>query len=311
MRQVAALARAQHGLITLAQLLACGVSGDQVKRWLRAGRLERVHPGVYRLPGAPSTWEQRLLAAVMGAGPGAAASHRAAARLWGLGHDDPVEVSVRRGRLPRPAGVVLHRSTDLDDGCVRVRRGIPVTDPLRTLVDLGAVLPAWAVEDAVDRALVARLVTVAGLETVLDDLGRPGRRGTGVLREVLDRRALGADRPDGLLEPRMARLLQRHDLPPAVFQHEVRDGRRFVARVDFAYPDRRVALEVDGWETHATPAALQDDLACQNALVALGWTVLRFTWADVVSRPGRVAVTIQSVLGTSRGGIRTTTCQDG
>lgn len=95
----------------------------------------------------------------------------------------------------------------------------------------------------------------------------------------------------------MARLLRAHRLPPAAFQHEVRHAGRFVARADFAYPDRRLAIEVDGFETHSTPRALQSDLARQNALVALGWTVLRFTWSDVVRRPEAVAAPIRRVLG--------------
>jgi very-short-patch-repair endonuclease len=81
----------------------------------------------------------------------------------------------------------------------------------------------------------------------------------------------------------------------------VLDGQdRFVARVDFAYPDRRLAIEVDGYELRASPAAMQSDLDRQNALVREGWTVLRFTWADVVRRPARVAELVRSTLaGTS------------
>ena len=297
---VAALARFQHGLVTRRQLLELGASLGQLQRWLESGRLEVVHPGVYRLAGSPRTWEQSLMAAVLAAGEEAAASHRSAARLWRLLDEEVVEVSVARSRRPRLRGVVLHQSRDLDDACVSHRRAIPVTNPLRTVVDLGSVLPAAEVEDALDRALVARLVTVAAVDAALASLARRGRRGAGVLRRILDERALGADRPDGLLEPRMARLLRDAGLPPARFQHDVHDDRgRFVARVDFAYPDRCIAIEVDGWASHATPDALQRDLDRQNALVALGWTVLRFTWADVVRRPGVVAQTLRRVLVTS------------
>ena len=98
-----------------------------------------------------------------------------------------------------------------------------MTNPLRTLVDLGAVLRAPAVEDARDRVLVARLTTVAGVEAALDGLAGRGRRGAGVLRAVLDGRALGrrparraARAPHGPLAP-------RRGAPAAVFQHEVRD----------------------------------------------------------------------------------------
>lgn len=139
-------------------------------------------------------------------------------------------------------------------------------------------------------------MTVPGLEMAYAELGR-GRAGAAVLRAVLDDRALGATRPDGLLEPHMARLLRDENLPPAHFQYGVRAGDgRFLARIDFAYPDRLLAIEVDGHEAHATPAALQRDLERQNALVALGWTVLRFTWSDVVRRPRRVAGDVRRML---------------
>ncbi|HET7488631.1 MAG TPA: DUF559 domain-containing protein [Acidimicrobiales bacterium] len=292
------LGAGQHGLVTREQLHAAGVSEPTVGRWLGAGRVVAVFPSVYRVAGAPVTWEQRVLAAVLGAGQGAVASHRSAARLWGLLDDDTVEVSVPRPRRPRLHGVVLHRSGDLGAARAVRRRGVPTTTPMRALVDLGAVLPAGAVEDALERALEARLLTVAGVEQALEEVAGPGRSGAGVLRGVLDRRALGADRPDSLLEPRMARLMRVHRLPPAAFQHEVREAGRFVARVDFAYPDRRLALEVDGHAAHASPQAFQHDLERQNALVALGWTVLRFTWADVVRRPDRVAAQVRRVLGT-------------
>ena len=141
-------------------------------------------------------------------------------------------------------------------------------------------------------------VTVTGVESALDDVARKGRSGAGVLRQVLDERALGTARPDSLLESRMARLLRAHGLPPAVFQFEVHRNGRFVARLDFAYPAIRLAIEVDAFDSHSSPRALQHDLRRQNALVALGWTVLRFTWADVVRRPERVAAEIHSVLVT-------------
>ena len=178
------------------------------------------------------------------------------------------------------------------------RRAIPVTNPLLTLVDLGAVLPQQLVDDALNRGLVLRLFTVAAVEWVRHEVGRPGRRGSGVLGRVLDDRALGDHRPDGLLEPRMARLMRAQRLPTAEFQYGVLDGQgHFLARVDFAYPERLLAIEVDGYELRASPAAMQADLDRQNALVRERWTVLRFTWADVVRRPARVADLIRSTLG--------------
>jgi very-short-patch-repair endonuclease len=190
--------------------------------------------------------------------------------------------------------VVVHRSRDLVPEHTTIRHGVPVTNPLRTLVDLGAVCSRWTVEDALDRGLVAKRHTVAAVEWLLHEVARPGRRGCGVLRQVLDDRALGKARPDGLLEPRMARLLRSYGLPPAAFQHEVPEAR---ARLDFAYPGNRLGIEVDGYEVHGTPRAMAADHERHNRLMAAGWTVLRFTWFQVVRQPGDVATTVRSALG--------------
>jgi len=291
-------AQSQHGLIERWQLTDAGLGPSGVARWLRAGRLKRVSPRVYRLAGTTDTWEQRLLGAVLAAGQGATASHRSAAALWGLldGPTEVVEVAIPGKRQPRLCGVLVHRSSDLTSAMVCRRNGIAVTNALRTIVDLGAVLPGNLVEDALDRALVRRLVTVRAVELALNRVGRPGRNGAGVLRQVLNERALGSARPDSLLEPRMARVLVAAGLPPAEFQYQVRNGGVFVGRVDFAYPQQRLALEVDGFEAHATPDAMQRDHDRQNLLVDAGWSIRRFTWVDVVQRPWKVADGVRRAL---------------
>lgn len=294
--EVARKAATQHGLVERAWLFEFGVTPSMLQRWLSDGRLVAVQPRVYRVAGAPVTWEQRLFAAVLSAGPGAVASHRSAARLWGIHDSDALDVSspVRRNRRLR--GAMLRYSADLGQAASFRRNSIPATDPMRALVDLGAVVPATELEDTLDRALERRLLSVAGVEGALNAVARSGRNGAGVLRTVLDERALGTDRPDSLLEPRMARLLRAHHLPPADFQHVVRHDGRTVAKIDFAYPCLRLAIEVDGWESHSSPRALQDDLDRQNALVALGWTVIRFTWHDVVRGPAKVAAGVHGMV---------------
>jgi very-short-patch-repair endonuclease len=287
-------AELQHGVISRAQAMACGLTASALARRLAAGRVVALHPGVYRWPGTPVTWEQEVVAACLACGPGTVASHRSAAAVWGLlDRTDLVEVATRRPRCPKPRGVLLHRSTDLDDTHTTVRRGLPVTNPLRTMVDLGAVVGHQAVEDALDRGLGAHLFSVAAVEHLLFDVARPGRRGCGVLRQVLDRRALGAARPDGLLEPRMARLMRSAGFPPAAFQHVVPEAG---ARVDFAYPTIRLAIEVDGFAFHSSSDAMSSDHDRHNRLLAAGWRVVRFTWPDVVRRPQRVTTRLSAVL---------------
>jgi very-short-patch-repair endonuclease len=294
-RELAALAAGQHGLVTRAQAAALGLTKAALQWRCDAGSLRALQAGVYVVGGAPDTWHQRMLGACLAAGGLAVASHRSAARLWGLlGEEEIVELTVCRPKSPRPAGVMWHRSRDLVPAHSTVRNGVPVTNPMRTLVDLGAVVKSWVVEDALDRGLSARLFPLSAVEWMLHDVARPGRRGCGVLRKVLDERALGTARPDGLLEPRMARLLRDAGLPRPTFQYAV-PGTRY--RVDFAYPDARLAIEVDGYASHGTRTAFEADRDRQNCLVLAGWMVIRFTWTQVVRQPGSVAAQVRAALG--------------
>lgn len=284
-------AAVQHGLITWDQLRRAGVPETTIWTWARDGRIRRVQPRVYLVEGVPWSWEQEVFAAVAAAGPGAAASHRAAAKLWGLVDDAPVELSVPRGRTPdlwaRPT---VHQTSDPPR--ILHRNRIPVTTPMRAILDLGGVADAATVVDALDRAEVSRVCRVAAVEWQLAALARPGRRGVKVLRAALDHQALLDVPPDGILEPRFARLAQRAGLPRPRFQLAFGPY-----RIDFAYPELWIAIEVDGYRARSTRRRFQSDLDRQNFLVARGWTVLRFTWNDVVRRPGYVARQIEDAIG--------------
>jgi very-short-patch-repair endonuclease len=114
------------------------------------------------------------------------------------------------------------------------------------------------------------------------------------LRRVLDGRPPGTAATESELETRFVQLLRRAGLPEPVRQYEVYDGFALVGRIDFAYPDRRLAIELDGLGAHAD--RFQRDRTRQNGLVLMGWTVLRFTWADVVDRPEYVLAALTSAL---------------
>jgi len=285
----------QHGVASLRQFEDAGISASTVRQWTAAKKLVRVHRFVYAVAASPDTFHRKCWAALLAA-PGSALSHRTAAFLWGLYHTEPpIEIVVPRGRTPDLRGVVVHQTRD---PYVRhQRQGLWVTSPLRTVVDLGAVEPP-AVWNAVDRGRVANLFTIAALEWQMVEVARHGRRGVGALRRVLDEWALGNDRPDGMLEPRFARLRVRYGLPAPVFQYAVGPY-----RIDFAYPEYLIAVEVDGYAFHSGLEAHQRDRDRQNYLVALGWTVLRFTWADVVRRPGHVATVLLTAIGRASDGI--------
>jgi hypothetical protein len=302
---MAPVAAQQYGLAHRGQLRSLGVSNDALKYAVAQGEIERTAPEVYAVAGVPPSWRQRLLNAVLDAGPGAVASHRAAAVLLGIAHRDApqlVEISIPRPRSSRIPGVVVHRSLDLVDEHVLVVDGIPCTGPLRTLVDLGAVERWPVVADAFERALQTRQVTVLGAEWMLTNLSRRGRSGCGVFRRVLDERALRTVSPDpGLLEPRMARLLRNASVPMPEYQYEVREGGLLVARLDFAYPRWLEAFEVDGFEAHGTPDAMARDFEREHRLRALGWNITRFTWHHVVRQPRYVVQTVTAILGAHMG----------
>jgi hypothetical protein len=119
---------------------------------------------------------------------------------------------------------------------------IPVTTPVRTLLDLAAIPPADGVEEALDDALRRGLVTVRRLQWRLEELGR--RPGVTTMRRLIETRSHLAETPESILETRFLRLLRRRGLPEPIAQYRIRDGGRLVAIVDFAYPERMLAVEL-------------------------------------------------------------------
>lgn len=290
---ISALARAQYGLITLGQARSAGLSDAAVKRRLASGRWLRVHGAVYGVAGAPQTERQQLLAACLAAGGTVAVSHRSAAALLGLIDEAGlVEITVTRPHAPVPAGVVVHRIADLNRRWITAVDGIPCTVVERTLVDLGAVARLGTVARALDRAIGRRLTTVAVVRTALDAVARKGRAGIGAIRRLLDERT-DAPRPAGVLEARMAALLRAHGVPRAVPEYVVSARGKFIGRVDFAYPELKLAIELDGFEPHTGLGVFRNDRARQNALVSGGWTVLRYVWQDVNAMAWPVAWEIE------------------
>ncbi len=289
------LVQRQHGLVTTEQAVKI-LGPSRKQRWVAERRILSIQPGVLRMAGAPETWHQSVMAAQLSAD--AIVSHRSAAELWGLippaGYVDISVCPPHQPRLRPPA--IAHRILDLQPELAVERAGMPITDPTRTIIDLGLVLPIWSVGDALSRGISTRLLTVSEVKRVRDALGRKGRNGTGVVRELLEERLLTGRPEESLLEKRLADVARQYDLPPMTVQHEVWHAGRFIARVDGAFVECRLAVEVDGFEHHSSPEAFQRDRSRQNRLVALGWTVLRFTWDDLVKRPAMVASTIRDAV---------------
>jgi very-short-patch-repair endonuclease len=282
----------QHGLITRAQALRIGLTARQVEGRSRSGRWMRVGRGIYRTGGAPDVWEQRVMCACLEGR--AMASHRTAAPLWRLEGfpEHRIEVVVRRGVRFAREGVVVHESLDLDRIEPVVLRGIPTTPLDRTILDLGAVMRFQDYDLFVQRVVASGRITWQQLLDVLVRHARRGRDGVGRLRAVLDERygivPAGSD-----FEVLVERLLVDQGLPKPVRQHEIRSAKGwFIARVDLAYPELKIAIELDGRAFHSDAEAFERDRERQNKLVLRGWTVLRFTWKQLLEEPGRIVQTV-------------------
>ena len=283
-----------HGIATLQAALAAGVSEAAWYRALRTGELEALHPGVARMPGSPRTREQRIMAAVLGAGPGAMASHRSGAHLWGVRRPDhdPVDVVVdRRTTSARLHHVVVHHPRDLEELRPIVRSGIATTSPMRMLLDLGAV-DRPSVPSAVDQIVSTRIVSPAALHSFLLRHQRPGRSGVRALRSALARWNVGEDHGDSVLEAKMAALARRHGLPTMVF-HPILEG----FEVDFLVEGSMVVIECDGHQTHGLDRdQFEFDRVRNVLLVAAGYVIVHVTWNQLHRHPADLARRLVGVI---------------
>ena len=270
---------AQHGVATRRQLLVSGLSPKAIRHRLASGRLVARYAGVYGHPAAPRTRRQDVCAAVLAGGETAFASHETAAWLWGV-RDEPehalIEVTTVLERVADHPGVWAHRSGLLVDADIRTVDGIPAASMERTVVDLSGRLGAAALGRLVDDAIRRRLTTFGRIAGCLERLPQAPGRSPKTVREVLASRVPGLGLRESELEEFVFDSLRRYEIPLPRMQVwvELPCGRR---RLDKCYPDRRLVIEADGFETHGTRSAFDDDRARNNELVVAGYRVLHFT----------------------------------
>ena len=255
LRAIGGLARRQHGLVTFDQILAAGISRSQLRRLVETGGLIPVRRGVYRHNGVPVTWLQSVLAAVLAAGDGAAASHTTAAAIWDLrvGRLDDSELHITAPKQARLVGVRSHVFA-LPSPDLRRHRDIRVTSVERTLLDLASFVSVDELGKGIDDALRRDLLRLDRLRRLVECAPGQGRRAINPMRLVLADR-LGAYDPGGSdWERDMDRLWDRLGLPAAVRQYQViANGHRYV--LDRAIPDLKIGIEWNGFATHGARSA--------------------------------------------------------
>jgi Protein of unknown function (DUF559) len=257
---------------------------------LRGPAWQRLFPDVYADAAVEPTHALRARAAASLLLPSAVVSGASAAVLWGLDDlaaaDAPVELTVAPGapRCTTPGVTIRRRS--LPDRVVRPVRGVRATDPSTTALELAARLPRVEGVVVLDRFVAARTTT---LRTLHLDAGELTGRGCRRARSAC---ALADGKAGSPQETRVRLLLHDSALPDPVAQFVVRRGTTFLARVDFAWPAHRVALEYEGaWHT----TRIAEDRRRIEALQAAGWRVLFVTAADLYS-PGPLLARIATAL---------------
>jgi len=296
--RIGELARRQHGVVSTAQCNDVGMQQRQVTDRVDAGILLRPFDGVVALAAVPPTWEQTVMASVLAAGADALASHRTAAHLWGLASHRPDTIEVVMPRWERAfREFTVHESLDLIADDRREAAGIPTTSPQRTVVDLGAVAP-WLVESALDTGIRKGLFKLVDVQAFVNRVARRGRRGVGVIRPFLEARRTWDAATESALEDLFCRVLAEYEVPIPVAQFVLRnDANTFVCRADFAYPRRKILIELDSEAHHMDRQTFRLDRVKQNQAGRLGWRTLRYTWWDLTETPSRVVADIRELLG--------------
>lgn len=286
------LAATQHGVLSRAQARWAGLSNRAVDERVRRGWLRRLHAGVYAVGGVPVTRDGHRAAALLASGHDAVVGHADAGELWEMvavpGVRDAVEVIVPAERRVRRPELVVHRTRELPRVERRRVRGLPVTSPARTILDLAPRMTEAQLEatiaDARHRGLVrdreltdalARARRRPGAEAVAAVLARDG--GPALTRSAAERLLLPALRAAGLVG---------FETNATVLGYEV----------DVLFPVAMLVVEIDGFATHGDRAAFERDRRRDADLLGAGYRVLRVTWRQLDRDAAAVVATIVAAL---------------
>lgn len=292
-RLLGELAAAQHGVVGRRQLLAAGVGRRAIGARLERSALHRVHRGVYAVGHPLLSVEARWMAATLASGQASVLSHRSAAELWGIAPRSSRAIEVTcPGHVRDRAHILAHQSVLPEDERTMVE-GIPVTTTPRTVLDLAAVSTRRQVERALAELEVKRLTDHLSIPDLLRRY--PGRRGTAVLRELLEEDAESAGVTENDFEELFVALLDAHCLPRPRFNADIAIAGQFV-RADCAWRKERLIVELDGREAHGTREAFEADRERDRLLLSSGWRVMRLTWRQLQYQGGAVARDLRRTL---------------
>jgi hypothetical protein len=280
--RVATLAARQHGLIRADQLRALGLDQRAISRLAAKGRFHRVYRGVYAVGHLALAREGSWLAAVLASGEGAALGRRSAVEHWAVGRRRVAhsEVIVPRKRREQRSIELVHSRT-LAPPDIVVYKGIPVTHVARTLVDLTDVYTPYQLANVIHEAAFRKRFDLRATQRQLARAN--GRRNVGVLKRALELHRRGSAGTRSELEDRFLEYVQAMGLPEPLVNVRREDG----IEPDFAWPDRRLIVEIDG-PGHDRPRAKTVDARNERVLREAGYEVIRLgtqrTWTPEIAR---------------------------
>ena len=287
-KQIAALARKQHGHVQRRQLLALGLGPAAIKYRVEIGRLIVVYAGVYAVGHLPLAPEARAHAAVLACGDRAILSHASAASLWRYTKHWTTRYEVTVPSKRRRPGIKVHRATTLTRRDITRQLGVPVTSPARTVFDMTPRLKT----DAALRRFVndARLTRTFHLSDLAELLARhPHHPATKRLTPFLDGGRSGPTRSE--FEDAFTEFARQYGLPAPVVNTHV-----LGYEADVLFPEQRVIVELDGWDFHSDRAAFESDRDRDAELLAAGYVTVRITWERLKSQPAREAERLRRIL---------------
>ena len=292
-RAIGALANRQHGVVAVWQLHALGLGTRGIAHRLAAGKLHRVHRGVYAVGHRVLTTKGNWMAAVLACGPRAVLSYRDAAEMHGIRRPGygrvyiDVTVPTRAGRTRDR--IRVHGCRALLPQDVTTVEAIPCASVAHTLLDLADVSDQHAVNRDVERAEHARIFDLRAVDELL--ARSPGRRGAGRLLHAIGIWQPTVTRND--MEDSFLTICERIDAPRPRVNVWIPEVEK---EVDFMFVEPRVIIETDGHEDHGSRQARERDNRRDRQLRALRWRVERFTWREIVHEPDAVAAALIEIL---------------
>jgi very-short-patch-repair endonuclease len=289
---VAELALPQRGVASREQLLELGLRSSAIGRRMAAGRLHQLYEGVYAVGHRAITREGELVAALLAGGDEAVLGDLSAAELWELPArlDNEIHV-IARSHGKRP-GIRFHHSALAPDE-ITEHKGIRVTTPERTIVDIAPKLSVRQLEHVIRHAEYEHLVTEASLVAAIE--AHKGARGMKRLRKALNLSAESRGVTRSTMERRFLAFARRHGLPAPELNYRIElPGRTVFA--DCAWPTYRLIVELDSRAAHHNRHSFETDRARDRELLVAGWQTTRVTWRQLHDDADRLASDLHALL---------------